>query len=175
MSLKKCKDCGATVSSGAVACPSCGKPQKRMSGCVSSLLVVIVVTVVVVGWGLYIATRNPSPPQPSGLLSPDQVSNALKPSDAETKKTSDPAWQKTKAGKIWKRHPAWSAEVCETLAAHKVRIGMVDAQVREAWGKPDHINKTSTANGDSEQWVWGSNQYAYFHDGFLTSIQQNGQ
>lgn len=53
-----------------------------------------------------------------------------------------------------------------------VRIGMTKAEVLESsWGKPQHVNKTTTSYGTSEQWVYGINSYLYFEDGILTAIQ----
>lgn len=52
-----------------------------------------------------------------------------------------------------------------------VRIGMTDeAVLTEGWGRPDKINRTTTATGVSEQWVYGY-KYLYFEDGVLVTIQ----
>lgn len=49
-------------------------------------------------------------------------------------------------------------------------IGMTAEEVRNStWGSPDDINKTVTAYGTTEQWVYG-NKYIYFRDGVVTSI-----
>jgi hypothetical protein len=53
------------------------------------------------------------------------------------------------------------------------QIGATTDQVMSnGWGYPDHINKTTTASGIKEQWVYGSNKYLYFQDGVLTAIQE---
>jgi hypothetical protein len=53
-----------------------------------------------------------------------------------------------------------------------VRIGMTQAEVlASSWGRPDDINKTTTAYGTSEQWVYGHRNYLYFRNGILTTIQ----
>lgn len=54
-----------------------------------------------------------------------------------------------------------------------VRIGMTKAQVinETNWGNPQHINRTTTAAGTREQWVYGDGNYLYFVNGTLTSIQ----
>ena len=66
------------------------------------------------------------------------------------------------------------AEVKREVAAKKrarVSIGMNAQDVRDSsWGKPRSINRTSTANGVSEQWVYNGN-YLYFTNGVLTAIQ----
>lgn len=46
MALKACKECGGPVSSDAVTCPACGKPQKRTPiGCGGGLVLMILVAV----------------------------------------------------------------------------------------------------------------------------------
>lgn len=53
------------------------------------------------------------------------------------------------------------------------RIGMSPEQVTKetSWGKPNHINRTTTVNGVHEQWVYGGGNYLYFENGRLTAIQ----
>lgn len=51
-------------------------------------------------------------------------------------------------------------------------IGMTAEQVvKSSWGKPIDINKTTTANGYSEQWVYNG-KYIYFENGIVTTIQE---
>lgn len=53
-----------------------------------------------------------------------------------------------------------------------VRIGMTQDEVlNSTWGKPNKINKTTSKYGTSEQWVYGGNNYLYFENGILTTIQ----
>ncbi|OPY59456.1 MAG: hypothetical protein A4E55_00226 [Pelotomaculum sp. PtaU1.Bin035] len=53
-----------------------------------------------------------------------------------------------------------------------VRIGMTQQEVlNSSWGKPKSVNKTTTQYGIHEQWVYGNNNYLYFEDGILTTIQ----
>lgn len=53
-----------------------------------------------------------------------------------------------------------------------VKIGMTQQQVLDSsWGRPESVNKTTDAYGTSEQWVYGGNNYLYFDNGILTSIQ----
>ena len=44
--------------------------------------------------------------------------------------------------------------------------------VKNGWGYPSGINKTTTANGVREQWVYGERRYLYFENGVLTAIQE---
>jgi hypothetical protein len=52
------------------------------------------------------------------------------------------------------------------------KLGMSAKAVVEktSWGKPVTINRTTTAHGTSEQWVYNSG-YLYFTNGVLTAIQ----
>lgn len=53
----------------------------------------------------------------------------------------------------------------------KIRIGMTKKMCRDSWGTPDDINKTTTAYGTNEQWVYGYS-YVYFDEkGQITAIQ----
>lgn len=53
------------------------------------------------------------------------------------------------------------------------RIGMTPSQVINdtQWGRPESVNRTTTARGTSEQWVYGAGSYLYFVNGVLTTIQ----
>lgn len=53
-----------------------------------------------------------------------------------------------------------------------VRLGMTqDDVLASSWGRPERVNRTITASGTSEQWVYGGHNYLYFENGVLTSIQ----
>jgi hypothetical protein len=53
-----------------------------------------------------------------------------------------------------------------------VRVGMTAKQVLESsWGKPESVNRTTTASSVNEQWVYGGGSYLYFDNGVLTAIQ----
>jgi hypothetical protein len=67
----------------------------------------------------------------------------------------------------------WPEDIKQAVVARKVKIGMTDEQVRMSWGRPERINETFTRSGTHEQWIYGSNQYLYFENGKLTTIQQS--
>ena len=53
-----------------------------------------------------------------------------------------------------------------------VFIGMTSDEVlKSKWGEPRKINRTTTAYGVREQWVYEGYKYLYFEDGILTTIQ----
>ncbi len=60
-----------------------------------------------------------------------------------------------------------------TVKRYPVRIGMTTQEVLETgWGKPMHLNRTTTAAGTREPWVYPRyRSYLYFTDGILTSVQ----
>ena len=72
-----------------------------------------------------------------------------------------------------KQQAAWKAEAARLAALPGVRIGMsADAVLtKSSWGKPASVNRTTTAAGTREQWVYGSSNYLYFTNGVLTAIQ----
>ena len=69
------------------------------------------------------------------------------------------------------RSSGWPSGVIQDVLAGRVRIGMTAAQVRMSWGPPDDINRTITAFGRTEQWVYGSGSYVYLRNGQVVSIQ----
>ncbi len=59
------------------------------------------------------------------------------------------------------------------VAKGPVKIGMNTAQVlSSSWGSPSAVNKTTTAAGVKEQWVYGIKTFLYFESGKLTAIQE---
>lgn len=77
----------------------------------------------------------------------------------------------------WTRRYEESKPIRATVVA-KLRlpipqIGMTAQQVLDSqWGKPQDINKTTTANSISEQWVYGDGKYVYLENGIVVSIQE---
>jgi hypothetical protein len=52
-----------------------------------------------------------------------------------------------------------------------VRIGMTQEDVlKSSWGRPRRVNRTTTARGVDEQWVYEGG-YLYFSDGILRTVQ----
>jgi len=64
------------------------------------------------------------------------------------------------------------AEVKALAKTQGVRIGMTQQEVLDSsWGKPNKVNRTITANGTREQWVYDNGGYLYIDNGILTAIQ----
>lgn len=54
-----------------------------------------------------------------------------------------------------------------------ISIGMTASEVENSyWGKPTKVNKTTTANSVSEQWVYSSGKYVYLENGIVNAIQE---
>jgi hypothetical protein len=78
-----------------------------------------------------------------------------------------------------KAHKEQAAKQAKLDAAEKARkkregvsIGMTQQDALDSsWGKPERINRTVTANGVREQWVYGNGNYLYFTNGILTAYQ----
>ena len=69
-------------------------------------------------------------------------------------------------------HPEWSRKIWGMIENSKVSVGMTDEQTRFSWGEPNKINKSIGSWGVHEQWIYGD-QYLYFENGLLTSLQTN--
>ncbi len=68
----------------------------------------------------------------------------------------------------------YGATTANKIIDRKIWLGMTDEMAVESWGKPDDINRTVSAYGVKEQWIYGdiSNRtYLYFEDGMLTTWQ----
>lgn len=60
------------------------------------------------------------------------------------------------------------------VACSQIDIGMTEAMVLEAYGKPNKINYTTFSNSQSEQWVYDYDDYivfVYFKKGRVVAIQ----
>lgn len=84
--------------------------------------------------------------------------------------------KKTLTAIISNELPTYYYESAETTFPNKLKkpyIGMTKEQAKNStWGEPNKINKTTTAYGIHEQWVYNDFKYLYFDNGYLTSIQE---
>jgi hypothetical protein len=71
-----------------------------------------------------------------------------------------------------KREAAARAEAAIRARKPGVRIGMTPEQVlnESSWGKPYRVNRTTSASGTTEQWVYGERNFLYFENGVLTTV-----
>lgn len=77
---------------------------------------------------------------------------------------------------VWREHyNKYNGIVTTNSESIPITLGLTDQEVlyKTSWGKPKIINKTETINFVREQWVYPNNNYLYFEDGYLTSIQSS--
>jgi hypothetical protein len=65
----------------------------------------------------------------------------------------------------------WTDKTVQSIKNERVAIGMTPIQARLAWGLPSSINRTITANGSREQWIYKIGSYLYFDSGLISAIQ----
>jgi hypothetical protein len=56
------------------------------------------------------------------------------------------------------------------VITHEVKVGMRETEVICSWGRPDHVNKTESRAGSSDQWVY-ERGYVYLRGGRVTSVR----
>jgi hypothetical protein len=81
-------------------------------------------------------------------------------------------FKKTKAYKIFVKHPEWSKEDCERLANKEYWIGMELDMVKFLRGLPDAVNVSDYGNGKEYQWCWhGKTPFCFYgkEGGIITS------
>lgn len=104
--------------------------------------------------------------------------------DTPSTKTTPAAWLGLAvvigAGILYNVQASRDKESSESLAISasnavkdkRLVIGMTVSQAVQSWGEPAKINKTTTARGTREQWVYPGGTYLYFDEsGKLTTIQ----
>jgi hypothetical protein len=68
----------------------------------------------------------------------------------------------------------WTETVLRMIKERSIVIGMTADQVIFSWGEPTQKNRTTTANGVSEQWVYKGSNYVYMENGVMTALQGPG-
>ncbi len=103
----------------------------------------------------------------------------LQQAQAEAIKTAEDkavqaAYDNSPAGKVCKKHPDWSKDVCATIASHKITVGMDIDMVRAAWGSPSSVHTSNYGTGNQYQACWTGSDYSescvyYDSSGIITS------
>ena len=81
-------------------------------------------------------------------------------------------WEKTKAGKIYLKHPDWFKEDCEKIARGEIWIGMSIDMLYYERGKANRRNDSNYGNGVNYQYCWDDYNPSCFYcgtDGIITS------
>jgi len=66
----------------------------------------------------------------------------------------------------------YGESTAKRLIDGEIWIGMSDEMAREALGRTNDINRTTTSYSVREQWVYPNGKYLYFEDGVLDSWQE---
>ncbi|QSB11973.1 hypothetical protein [Lysinibacillus fusiformis] len=83
------------------------------------------------------------------------------------------AWEYLKKEAVKTKALAISENNYKATIKSNPKIGMTMEEVNNSkWGKPKNINKTTTAYGITEQWVYYGNRYIYFENGIVVVIQE---
>ncbi len=84
----------------------------------------------------------------------------------------------SEGAQYWKREAARQKRteaIEEAIAQKKVAIGMNADEVAASWGRPHKVNRTITAAGTREQWIYDrggyKTQYVYLDNGVVRTIQ----
>ena len=71
-----------------------------------------------------------------------------------------------------RRRQGWTPAISRAVDRGEVLVGMTPSMVRAAWGRPESVNRTTTAAGISEQWVYGVGRYVYLRAGRVYAVQE---
>lgn len=71
---------------------------------------------------------------------------------------------KSKAGRIWKKHPEWSKQDCKDLANNKIWIGMHINMLKYKRGLPNSANPSNYGSVTHWQWCWYDYTPSCFYD-----------
>ncbi|MBI4423548.1 MAG: hypothetical protein HY554_07470 [Elusimicrobia bacterium] len=71
-----------------------------------------------------------------------------------------------------KENPGLREEQRKAILDGNLYIGMDSRAARLVWGHPYSINRTVTASGEYEQWIY-HRTYLYFENGKLTAFQED--
>lgn len=192
MSLIKCPECNNSVSDGAVQCPKCGysikdnlhsnlqatpkanlqnskSAQKSSNGCGIAILIVFIFGAFAFLVNKCSDSKNNTSTDISNevetkISKEDSIKNQARiDSINNLEKIEEEKFLKSKAGKIYKKHPEWSKEDCVNISENRIWIGMhYDMLVYER-GKPDNVNTSNYGDGPSYQACWNDYQASCFY------------
>lgn len=118
-------------------------------------------------------------PQTETISSTDSSSNSDSSNSDTNSNTSTDNSSTSEQGQPTETNPSDSTST-DTTSQTTPQVGMTADEVRAtSWGEPADINKTTTADGVSEQWVYYNpishipDRYVYLDNGIVTSIQES--
>lgn len=164
MALVNCSECNKKVSSDAINCPNCGAPidlekiKKKQKeggkGCIIAIGVIIILSLVINTCN-HSKSKSITPettyttPVIDTIAQKKQLDSINKAYEKEEAK-----FKKTKAGKIYKKHPDWTKEECQLVSDKKIWIGMKYEMLTYYRGKPNTINTSNYGSGNEYQCCW---------------------
>lgn len=72
-------------------------------------------------------------------------------------------FEKTKVGKLQKKHPSWTIDECNKVIAKEIWIGMEYDMLVSERGRPHTINKSNYGRGLQYQFCWEGYSSNYFY------------
>ena len=86
---------------------------------------------------------------------------------------SSPATQQARREVAWAQR---QGQIDISVASGQVFIGMTGGEAMKPWGAPHKVNRTVTASGSREQWIYkrpgiGWDQYLYVDNGLVSAVQ----
>lgn len=186
MPLINCPDCKKTISDSAQNCPDCGFPIKKFiedneknkikKGCWTFIFVVggiFFLSSMVEKCSDNKSNTNTSVIEPNryseedfAITKEDSIRNVARiDSISKQNEIEERQFLKTKAGRIYKKHPDWSKEDCINLADKRIWIGMEYEMVVYMRGKPNTVNTSNYGNGLEYQACWDDYDPGCFYFG----------
>lgn len=95
------------------------------------------------------------------MLTPEPIEDSLSKSE---RLAEEAAFMKTKAGRIYKKHPEWSKYDCERLADNSIWIGMDIDMLKYKRGLPNSANPSNYGSVTQWQWCWSDYTPSCFYD-----------
>lgn len=132
----------------------------RISGKKLMIIVGIVWVIIIIIYNLNTtSTKNPVDSaitkeslKRDSIYRQNAVDNELR--EIEQEKIEAKKYNKSKAGKINKKHPEWSKEDCKKIANNEVWIGMSYGMLVYMRGNPNQLNTSNYGHGDETQACW---------------------
>ena len=172
---KKCRHCAMQIPKDGKICPFCRKRQgiPRFVFALAGLLALVIIYQAIllpflgnnnVKLGLSVPSYNDYQ---------EKARQATEEFERKRVERENLTELSDKAKKIKASHSSWTNVQCNDIAEKRVWVGMTADQALMSWGKPRKVNKTIVSSGTHEQWVYPGDQYLYFENDTLTSLQQS--
>lgn len=176
MPLIKCPKCQNVLNSTDIFCSKCSysikndtkkdfsekenynASPKKANGCGIALFIFIAFLFFIFLMRTCSKTENTSnltADSASHLSKEDSIDNKIRiDSIDKQQKIEEEKFLKTKAGKIYKKHPEWSKEDCIKIAEHQIWIGMHYDMLVYMRGRPNNVNTSNYGDGPHYQACW---------------------